>query len=119
MNKRGLVLSCLLYNLDVPRLHSAPVGRRWAGHIMVCRGTPPSSAGLPVLTFIACQENVRSQDVRSQDDTCAVMPGRWGLRDDLVGADVTQRLSVASQLSMAQEAAEALGLSVAADPRAQ
>ena len=34
-------------------------------------------------------------------------------------AFVTQRLSVASQLSMAQEAAEALGLSVAADPRAQ
>ena len=30
-------------------------------------------------------------------------------------AFVTQRLSVASQLSMAQEAAEALGLSVAAD----
>ena len=34
-------------------------------------------------------------------------------------AFVTQRLSVAAQLSMAQEAAEALGLSVAADPRAQ
>ena len=34
-------------------------------------------------------------------------------------AFATQRLSVASQLSMAQEAAEALGLSVAADPRAQ
>ena len=31
---------------------------------------------------------------------------------------VAQRLSVAVQLSMAQEAAEALGLSVAADPRA-
>ena len=31
----------------------------------------------------------------------------------------TQRLSVASQLSMAQEAAEALGLSVAAEPRVQ
>ena len=34
-------------------------------------------------------------------------------------AFVTQRLSVASQLAMAQEAAEPLGLSVAADPRAQ
>ena len=34
-------------------------------------------------------------------------------------AFVTQRLSVAAQLSMAQEVAEALGLSVAADPRAQ
>eukprot|EP00964_Phaeocystis_antarctica_P024434 scaffold13678_cov64-Phaeocystis_antarctica.AAC.5 len=34
-------------------------------------------------------------------------------------AFVTQRLSIAAQLSMAQEAAEALGLSVAADPRAQ
>ena len=34
-------------------------------------------------------------------------------------AFVTQRLSVAAQLSMAQEAAEALGLSLAADPRAQ
>ena len=32
-------------------------------------------------------------------------------------AFVTQRLSVASQLSMAQEAAEALSLSVATDPR--
>ena len=31
---------------------------------------------------------------------------------------VAQRFSVAVQLSMAQEAAEALGLSVAADPRA-
>ena len=31
---------------------------------------------------------------------------------------VAQRLSVAVQLSVAQEAAEALGLSVAADPRA-
>ena len=30
-----------------------------------------------------------------------------------------ERLSVAAQLSMAQEVAEALGLSVAADPRAQ
>eukprot|EP00964_Phaeocystis_antarctica_P009016 scaffold4882_cov70-Phaeocystis_antarctica.AAC.6 len=34
-------------------------------------------------------------------------------------AFVTQRLSVAAQLSMAQEVAEALSLSVAADPRAQ
>jgi len=34
-------------------------------------------------------------------------------------AFVTQRLSVASQLSMKQEVAEALGLLVAADPRAQ
>ena len=34
-------------------------------------------------------------------------------------ASVTQRLSVAAQLSMAQEVAEALGLSVAADPCAQ
>eukprot|EP00964_Phaeocystis_antarctica_P063796 scaffold38316_cov67-Phaeocystis_antarctica.AAC.4 len=34
-------------------------------------------------------------------------------------AFVTQRLSVAAQLSMAQEAAEALGLSLAANPRAQ
>ena len=33
-------------------------------------------------------------------------------------AFVTRRLSVAAQLSMAQEAAEALGLSVAADPLA-
>ena len=32
---------------------------------------------------------------------------------------VAQRLSVAVQLSVAQEAAEALGLSVAADPRAR
>ena len=32
---------------------------------------------------------------------------------------VAQRISVAVQLSMAQEAAEALGLSVAADPRAR
>ena len=46
-------------------------------------------------------------------------------RDDVVGADVhgvmaftTQRLSVAMQYSAAQEVAEALGLSVAADPRA-
>ena len=34
-------------------------------------------------------------------------------------AFVAQRISVAVQLSMAQEAAEALGLSVAADPRAR
>ena len=34
-------------------------------------------------------------------------------------AFVTQRLSVAAQLSMAQEVAKALGFSVAADPRAQ
>ena len=39
-----------------------------------------------------------------------------GLSPALYG--VLQRLSVAVQLSMAQEAAEALGLSVAADPRA-
>ena len=32
---------------------------------------------------------------------------------------VSQRISVAAQLAMAQEAAEALGLSVAADPRGQ
>ena len=32
---------------------------------------------------------------------------------------VAQRISVAVQLSSAQEVAEALGLSVAADPRAQ
>ena len=32
---------------------------------------------------------------------------------------VAQRISVAMQLSLAQEIAEALGLSVAADPRAQ
>ena len=32
---------------------------------------------------------------------------------------VAQRLSVAVQLSVAQEAAETLGLSVAADPRAR
>ena len=36
-----------------------------------------------------------------------------------VEPEVAQRLSVAVQLSVAQEAAEALGLSVAADPRAQ
>ena len=41
----------------------------------------------------------------------------WSARTWMAFA--TQRLSVASQLSMAQEAAEALGLSVAADPRAQ
>ena len=35
-----------------------------------------------------------------------------------VGNDSTQRLSVAVQYSAAQEVAEALGLSVAADPRA-
>ena len=45
-------------------------------------------------------------------------------RDHVVGARtwltfVAQRLSVAVQLSVAQEAAEALGLSVAADPRAR
>ena len=48
----------------------------------------------------------------------------YDVRDDLVAAGtwmafVTQRPFVASQLSMAKEAAEALGLSVAADPRAQ
>ena len=32
---------------------------------------------------------------------------------------VSQRISVAAQLAMAQEAAEALGMSVAADPRGQ
>ena len=32
-------------------------------------------------------------------------------------AFVAQRISVAAQISMAQEIAEALGLSVAADPR--
>jgi len=37
----------------------------------------------------------------------------------LADAFVAQRISVAVQLSMAQEAAEALGLSVAADPRAR
>ena len=38
---------------------------------------------------------------------------------DVDGAFTTQRLSVAVQYSAAQEVAEALGLSVAADPRAR
>ena len=41
----------------------------------------------------------------------------WSARTWLTFA--AQRLSVAVQLSVAQEAAEALGLSVAADPRAR
>lgn len=41
----------------------------------------------------------------------------WSARTWMAFA--TQRISVASQLSMAQEVAEALGLSVAADPRAR
>ena len=49
--------------------------------------------------------------VRRDDETT------WSARTWM--AFVTQRLSVAAQLSMAQEVAEALGLSVAADPRAQ
>ena len=39
--------------------------------------------------------------------------------NDSPGGVRLQRLSVAVQLSVAQEAAEALGLSVAADPRAR
>ena len=39
----------------------------------------------------------------------------WAARNYM--AFVAQRISVAAQISMAQEIAEALGLSVAADPR--
>ena len=43
----------------------------------------------------------------------------WAARSGTWTSFVSQRISVAAQLAMAQEAAEALGLSVAADPRGQ
>ena len=46
-------------------------------------------------------------------DSCASTAARTWI------SFVSQRISVAAQLAMAQEAAEALGLSVAADPRGQ
>ena len=52
----------------------------------------------------------RSNKLTSYDETT------WSARTWLTF--VAQRLSVAVQLSVAQQAAEALGLSVAADPRA-
>ena len=45
----------------------------------------------------------------------ACIPTTWAARNYM--AFVAQRISVAAQISMAQEIAEALGLSVAADPR--
>ena len=48
---------------------------------------------------------------------CSPLATDWSARTWL--SFVSQRLSVATQLAAAQEVAEALGLSVAADPRLQ
>ena len=58
-------------------------------------------------TYSRCGEHGNSSEY---DETT------WSARSFMAFA--AQRISVAVQLSMAQEVAEALGLSVAADPRA-
>ena len=70
-------------------------------------GSPPAAFRFCVL--ITCFAKSGPNNVEYDETT-------WSARTWMTF--VAQRISVAMQLSLAQEVAEALGLSVAADPRA-
>ena len=67
------------------------------------------SVGLVKLLQTAAEHRDNALTAAEYDETT------WAARNYM--AFVAQRISVAAQISMAQEIAEALGLSVAADPR--
>ena len=73
----------------------------------------PKRTGPPISALRALRRDWRQNKLTSSeyDETT------WSARTWL--SFVSQRLSVATQLAAAQEVAEALGLSVAADPRLQ
>ena len=73
----------------------------------------PKRTGPPISALRALRRDWRQNKLTSSeyDETT------WSARTWL--SWVSQRLSVATQLAAAQEVAEALGLSVAADPRLQ
>ena len=73
----------------------------------------PKRTGPPISALRALRRDWRQSKLTSSeyDETT------WSARTWL--SFVSQRLSVATQLAAAQEVAEALGLSVAADPRLQ
>ena len=110
----------VLYTITIHRNVSPPIAAHWSNLPCTAPFTRSRSGKLfDVLGDAALMHELRAAaEWRSNKLTSSEYDETtWSARTWLTF--VAQRLSVAVQLSVAQEAAEALGLSVAADPRAR